>query len=472
MAVLPSDSAHAIPKAARWLMTDPESPTIDFYPKEVPVDPNGKAMPWLWVVLLPFIDEERLLSAMAPTTAKWTNEELLCNARGLDNGYLFVHRENPLSNKLAVCLQKKTDAKSKKMKLTDGDTSGCVGFSGSIRPPLSDEIYDVSGEASVSIPPPKTADRINRHDSLFMDAIEDAGAALCVAFSEPPKLSHKSVLLPGARVPPPCLTDDDRRIRRPRLNRGGATIANMGGATAGGGNQSHKSGYGSMNVNSYERELANRMGRGHEMYQTGNRAWGAMEPMPKRRRQNDQYGQPIQHQQQQSRMPPNQNPFMRNQQQQTSSGYQQRQQSQQPPWQQQQNRTQQRPPYQQQYNNSHSRNEHMHRQQNRGHAPPPPPPRRPHYQQRNSNHPPPYQQQSYPQQGGGGSYQQGQQAYNQRPPSQHQQRQQQGFNFRSVNQPPQQRQPPSGGGGRANADVMNNLRAQLMSTLKQNNRGS
>jgi 5'-3' exoribonuclease 2 len=64
MAVLPPDSAKAIPKAARWLMSDEESPIIDFYPRDVPVDPNGKAMPWLWVVLLPFIDEERLLAAL------------------------------------------------------------------------------------------------------------------------------------------------------------------------------------------------------------------------------------------------------------------------------------------------------------------------------------------------------------------------------------------------------------------------
>jgi 5'-3' exoribonuclease 2 len=64
MAVLPEDSSHAIPKKAQWLMSDEESPIIDFYPKDVPVDPNGKAMPWLWVVLLPFIDEERLLAAM------------------------------------------------------------------------------------------------------------------------------------------------------------------------------------------------------------------------------------------------------------------------------------------------------------------------------------------------------------------------------------------------------------------------
>jgi len=64
MAVLPEDSSHAVPKASRWLMSDNESPIIDFYPKDVKCDPNGKAMPWLWVVLLPFIDEDRLLSAM------------------------------------------------------------------------------------------------------------------------------------------------------------------------------------------------------------------------------------------------------------------------------------------------------------------------------------------------------------------------------------------------------------------------
>lgn len=64
LSVLPDDSSHAVPKEARWLMGDPESPIIDFYPTDVPCDPNGKAMPWLWVVLLPFIDEERLLAAL------------------------------------------------------------------------------------------------------------------------------------------------------------------------------------------------------------------------------------------------------------------------------------------------------------------------------------------------------------------------------------------------------------------------
>lgn len=43
---------------------------------QVPCDPNGKPMPWLWVVLLPFIDEERLLSNLQPLYNRFTPEEL------------------------------------------------------------------------------------------------------------------------------------------------------------------------------------------------------------------------------------------------------------------------------------------------------------------------------------------------------------------------------------------------------------
>ena len=46
MAVLPGRSSHALPKACDWLMNSSDSPIIDFYPTEVPLDPNGKAMPW------------------------------------------------------------------------------------------------------------------------------------------------------------------------------------------------------------------------------------------------------------------------------------------------------------------------------------------------------------------------------------------------------------------------------------------
>jgi len=457
MAVLPSDSSHAIPKASRWLMLDEESPIIDFYPKDVPVDPNGKAMPWLWVVLLPFIDEDRLLAAMGPTMAKWTATELLCNARGLDDGYLLVSRSHPLARKLATVLEGGKTAKAPKTRLTDASAYGCAGFSGAVRPPLSNEIHPV--DEDVALAPPPTADRIDASkfggDSIFADPI-DPNDSVCVAFSEPPKLSHKSILLPGAKVPVPKLNADDKVIRRPRLNRGGGTIANMGMGPNG---QSFQSGFGSMNIGSYERQLAEKTGREHQMYQPGTRAWGAMEPTPKRARQpppphvqNPFMGQPQPIHQWPGHHRPQQPPGMPPQQQQ----YRQQQQYQQ---------YQPQRGYGQQY------------QQGPPLSPPPPPPPQQYPQQPQYGG---YQQQQQHQQQWRGGYQQQQQPP---PPPQ-----QQGYNFRGFNggvgNPPrgqwsggQQQQPPQqrpGGQhqrqGQANADVMSNLKAQLASTLRQNRR--
>ncbi|CAN0023558.1 unnamed protein product, partial [Phaeothamnion confervicola] len=75
MSVLPAASAAALPLPCRRLMTDEDSPILDFYPKKVPCDPNGKPMPWLWVVLLPFIDEKRLLDTLRPLYAEFSVEE-------------------------------------------------------------------------------------------------------------------------------------------------------------------------------------------------------------------------------------------------------------------------------------------------------------------------------------------------------------------------------------------------------------
>ncbi|KAL7519855.1 hypothetical protein ACHAWX_004603 [Stephanocyclus meneghinianus] len=274
LAVLPEDSSHAIPKAARWLMSDEKSPIIDFYPKDVPTDPNGKAMPWLWVVLLPFIDEDRLLSALHPTMNNWTQKELLCNARGLDDGYVYLHKDHPLSKATAFILTSGDKYTKKKFPLADIDISRISCFFGFLRKPLSNEVYDFDSNSIV--PLPKTASRISRTTETFAAPIEP-NEALCFAFTEPMITSHKSVILRGAVVPQSILTDEDRQIRRPRLNRGGGTIANMGGA-----NGSHQSGYGSMNISSYERDLAMKTGRGRQMNQPGTRAWGAMEPTPKR----------------------------------------------------------------------------------------------------------------------------------------------------------------------------------------------
>ena len=75
MGVLPSRSRRLLPEAYRVnfflnkandkdLMTEPTSPIIDFYPYDFQLDLNGKKQDWEAIVLIPFIDEKRLLDAM------------------------------------------------------------------------------------------------------------------------------------------------------------------------------------------------------------------------------------------------------------------------------------------------------------------------------------------------------------------------------------------------------------------------
>ncbi|KAI0243477.1 exonuclease II Exo2 [Massospora cicadina] len=65
MGVLPARSLALVPPAYRPLMTNPSSSIIDFYPLEFATDADGKKADWEAVVLIPFIDQRRLLSAMA-----------------------------------------------------------------------------------------------------------------------------------------------------------------------------------------------------------------------------------------------------------------------------------------------------------------------------------------------------------------------------------------------------------------------
>ena len=55
-------------------MVNDDSPIKDYYPVEFQTDLNGKEQEWEAVVLIPFINEERLLAAMREKNAYLTDE--------------------------------------------------------------------------------------------------------------------------------------------------------------------------------------------------------------------------------------------------------------------------------------------------------------------------------------------------------------------------------------------------------------
>ena len=65
LCVLPAASAGLVPAAYRPLLTAPDSPIAEFYPRTFKTDLNGKRNDWESVVLIPFIDASAVFAAMA-----------------------------------------------------------------------------------------------------------------------------------------------------------------------------------------------------------------------------------------------------------------------------------------------------------------------------------------------------------------------------------------------------------------------
>lgn len=82
MGVLPAGSRQHVPRPYQTLMLDNNSPIIDYYPQNFETDLNGKKQEWEAVVLIPFIDENRLLSAMEICNKELNQEECSRNIHG------------------------------------------------------------------------------------------------------------------------------------------------------------------------------------------------------------------------------------------------------------------------------------------------------------------------------------------------------------------------------------------------------
>lgn len=93
LAVLPAASRAHLPNAYHELMTNDDSRVIDYYPANFETDLNGKKQDWEAVVLIPFIDERRLLEAMAECQHLLTGDEVARNAHGPMYQYDYCERD-------------------------------------------------------------------------------------------------------------------------------------------------------------------------------------------------------------------------------------------------------------------------------------------------------------------------------------------------------------------------------------------
>ncbi|KAK3858374.1 hypothetical protein Pcinc_035435 [Petrolisthes cinctipes] len=82
LGVLPPLSQELLSPAYRGLMVNIDSPLKEFYPDDFETDLNGKQQDWEAVVLIPFLDEKKLLEAMNQCNEKLTKEERKRNKHG------------------------------------------------------------------------------------------------------------------------------------------------------------------------------------------------------------------------------------------------------------------------------------------------------------------------------------------------------------------------------------------------------
>ena len=91
LCVLPPQSAHALPEAMQFYMKDQKSPLIDLYPTTFQVDMEGGTQSYKGHVLVPFIDEERIIKIMNDNNIRLSKEEEQRNKFGQTLIFISEH---------------------------------------------------------------------------------------------------------------------------------------------------------------------------------------------------------------------------------------------------------------------------------------------------------------------------------------------------------------------------------------------
>ncbi|KAJ4518973.1 5'-3' exoribonuclease 2 [Exophiala dermatitidis] len=202
MGVLPASSNHAIPPAFHPLMTDEDSEIVDFYPEDFDLDLNGKKQSWKAVVLLPFIDEKRLLKAMGTKYPLLSDDERARNEFGKDA--LIISDQNPLYDELALQFYSKKAKDGKetvKLSMRKGRLAGTVSKNHDFLPHM---------------------DLVGPEADIKLEPVVDDDRSLNVHFTMPPPTHvHKSMLFPGVVLPAPVLDKSDLAILRSKARNSG-----------------------------------------------------------------------------------------------------------------------------------------------------------------------------------------------------------------------------------------------------------
>ncbi|CAI7673182.1 unnamed protein product [Penicillium manginii] len=221
MGVLPASSNHALPEVFHDLMSDPNSEIIDFYPEDFPLDLNGKKFAWQGVILLPFIDEKRLLAAMEKKYPLLSDDERNRNTHGTE--VLLLSDQHPLYQDLVGNFYSKKPGPAK--------------FNLNMR--VSEGLAGIVERSETYIP----------HGSLVSDLEEygmpslDDDRTLTVDYTIPKSEHiHKSMLLRGVKFATPMLNSADVRAVKGRAQNSGRSF---GGAPFRGGGRGGRMDYGS-----------------------------------------------------------------------------------------------------------------------------------------------------------------------------------------------------------------------------------